>query len=265
MFVIDAHCHIYPEAIAQKAANATGAFYDGLPSTCSGKVEALLKTKIDHFLVQSVSTKPAQVGSINRFILEQVGKYPDKLTGLATLHPYSETLEEDISQMLSMDFHGLKLHPDIQHFPLDCPQAMTIFEACRDNNLPVLLHTGDKRYDYSNYNRLEPVLKAFPTLLVVGAHFGGYSMWEEAIPKLTGYDNYVVDCSSVFFTLSNEQIMDYTNAYGIDRVMFGSDYPMWNPDVDLDRFFTLPFSHKEQEKILSQNAIQYYKMEGVVR
>ena len=56
--IIDAHCHIYPDAIARKAAASTGNFYDGLPATCDGTLGTLLQegrqAGIDHFVVQSV-------------------------------------------------------------------------------------------------------------------------------------------------------------------------------------------------------------------
>ena len=69
----------------------------------------------------------------------------------------------------------MKLHPDIQAFALDDPRALKIFELCERENVPALLHTGDYRYDYSNPNRLLPVLKAYPSLTVIGAHLGGWS------------------------------------------------------------------------------------------
>ena len=40
------------------------------------------------------------------------------------------------------------------------------------------MHTGDYRYDNSNPNRVLPVLKAYPKLTLIGAHFGGWSVWE---------------------------------------------------------------------------------------
>lgn len=60
MKVFDAHCHIYPTKIAQKAAAATAAFYDNLGETYDGTVHTLFVqgAGIDRFLVQSVATKP---------------------------------------------------------------------------------------------------------------------------------------------------------------------------------------------------------------
>ena len=70
-FVLDAHCHIYPDAIAAKAAKAIGTF-SGQPSACGGTAEELVRVHneagIDFALVQSAATVPHQVESINAFI-----------------------------------------------------------------------------------------------------------------------------------------------------------------------------------------------------
>jgi len=40
--IIDSHCHIYPDKIAQKASDATGRFYE-LPASLDGKISTLLE------------------------------------------------------------------------------------------------------------------------------------------------------------------------------------------------------------------------------
>ena len=39
--IIDAHCHVYPDKIAQKASDSTSDFY-GMPSLYDGKISTLL-------------------------------------------------------------------------------------------------------------------------------------------------------------------------------------------------------------------------------
>ena len=255
--IIDAHCHIYPDAIARKAAASTGNFYDGLPATCDGTLGALLQegrqAGIDHFVVQSVATKPEQVHSINEFIAKEVAAFPQKLTGLGTLHPDSKDMAGDIAHALELGLKGIKLHPDIQRFALDDPRCMIIYASCQ-GKIPILLHTGDNRFDFSNPNRLLPVLRDFPGLTVIGAHFGGYSIWQEAASQLHGIPNLYVDCSSTMFALPDAEVVDLIRLYGADRVMFGTDYPMWSPVVELAHFQRLPLTQAERELILHKNA-----------
>lgn len=255
-FVIDSHCHIYPEKIVDKAVPATDRFYD-VTSFCRGTVDDLLvrgeSAGIDRFIVQSVATTPKQVKSINTFIADEVASHPDKLTGLGTLHPDSEDQEGDVEYLISLGLKGVKLHPDIQNFDIDDPRCIKIYELCR-NRLPILMHTGDNRYDHSNPNRLLPVLKEFPDLTVIGAHFGGWSIWEEASKVYCDMPNLFVDCSSSFYYLDREKAREIIYRYGVDKVMFATDYPMWDPEKELDFFLSLGFTKEENEKMLSENA-----------
>ena len=70
-FVIDSHCHIYPDKIAVAATGHTDKFYD-VTAKHDGRVSTLFglkeKSGVDHFIVQSVATTPKQVRSINEFI-----------------------------------------------------------------------------------------------------------------------------------------------------------------------------------------------------
>lgn len=255
-FVIDAHCHIYPPKIAARAVAGTDSFY-GAHSCCSGTVDNLLKEAqcgIDRFVVQSVATTPKQVGSINTFIAQAVGDSGGRFTGLGTLHPDSDSVEEDVENIVRLGLHGVKLHPDIQHFAIDDKKCYRIYELCEEKHLPLLMHTGDSRYNFSNPDHLLPVLQAFPALTVVGAHLGGWSVWDEAVKKLAGIDNLYVDCSSCFPFMEKEHARAILEAYGADRVLFGTDYPMWHAKEELDTLLDFGFSSESYRKILSQNA-----------
>jgi predicted TIM-barrel fold metal-dependent hydrolase len=203
--------------------------------------------------VFSVATKPAQTASINRFIADTVAASEGTMTGLGTLHPDSETLAADVEQILALGLKGVKLHPDIQGFKIDDYRCLKIYELC-EGRLPVLMHTGDHRYDLSNPNRLKPVLEIFRDLTVIGAHFGGWSIWEEATEELCRYENFYVDCSSSLYALSPETGKRLVRRYGAEKVLFGTDYPMWKPDEELSRLHALGLSPEEEEKILYQNA-----------
>jgi len=262
-FIIDAHCHIYPEKIAARAVAGTDKFYENhcKPSTGTGTVPNLLERGvadgIDRFIVQSVATTPKQVKSINEFIAAEVAAHSDRLTGLGTLHPDSEDIAGDIEHLIELGLRGVKLHPDIQAFKIDDYRCLKIYELC-EGRLPILMHTGDYRYDYSNPNRLIPVLEIYRDLTVIGAHMGGWSIWDDASRKLCDFPNLYVDCSSSFPFLEKEQAVEIMRRYGEDRVLFGTDYPMWTPGDELDYFFDLTLTEVEQRKILGENAARLF-------
>ena len=255
--VTDAHCHIYPEKIAARAVAGTDGFY-GINSCCKGTVSDLLEVGdaagVDRFVVQSVATTPHQVERINEFIAEAVAEGGGRFTGLGTLHPDSGDIEGDVRKLMELGLKGVKLHPDIQQFKIDDYRCLKIYEKCEEYGLPILMHTGDHRYDCSNPNRLLPVMEIYTGLTVVGAHLGGWSVWEEAAERLSGLPNLYVDCSSSLYALSSESALKIIRTYGADKVLFGTDYPMWKPEVELERFFAIGLTEEENEKILSLNA-----------
>lgn len=261
--VIDAHCHIYPDKIAEKAAAAIGAFYD-ISMRYDGRLTTLLQAEdaagIGRSLVFSVATKPTQTVAINQYIVETVARYEGRLLGLGTIHPDNTEAEAHVAYMLAHGLRGVKLHPDIQGTAVDDKRCMRIYAAC-EGRLPVLLHTGDSRYDFSNPERLLHVLDRFPALTVIGAHFGGYSVWQEAAKQLAGRPNLYVDCSSSLFAMSAEEGRRLVHAYGADRVLFGTDYPMWSPTEELERFDAMELTERESEQILHGNAEKLFGFE----
>lgn len=258
--IIDSHCHIYPDKIAQKASDATADFYE-LPPSMDGKISTLLEhgacAGIDHFIVQSVATTPKQVSSINNFIAASVAASGGRFTGLGTLHPDSEDMEADVNEIISLGLKGVKIHPDIQKIQLDDPRMLKMYELC-EGRLPMLIHTGDKRYDNSNPNRLLPILNKYKNLTVIGAHFGGWSIWEDAWRDYAGRENFYVDCSSSLYAIKPETARELIMAYGVKRVLFGTDYPLWTPESEIERFMQLDLTESEREDILYNNAAKLF-------
>lgn len=255
--VIDAHCHIYPPRIAAAAVRGTDRFYD-LHSVYNGTTEDLLTrgaaAGIDRFIVQSVATTPSQVKSINEFIAAEVNASDGKMIGLGTLHPDSRDMEGDIAHLRELGLRGVKLHPDIQEFKIDDYRCLKIYELCEREGLPILLHTGDSRFDYSNPNRLLPVMKIYTELTVIGAHLGGWSVWDEAVEKLAGLPNLYVDTCSCSAFMEPQKLRDIILTYGTDRVLFGTDYPMWPMEKEIAALLELGLSEEDNRKIFAENA-----------
>ena len=257
--IFDAHCHIYPEQIAPKAVEGISQFYENLPfDPYDGTTGTLLRigreAGITHFVIHSVATTPHQVSGINRFIASEAALSDGAFTGLGTLHPDSAHPEQDFSELVSLGLKGVKLHPDFQRFEADSAKAMRIYGLCAEAGLPVLVHTGDHRFHYSNPDRIVTILRAFPKLKFVGAHFGGWSVWDEAVRLLSGFDNIVVDTSSTFYALGRDRCRELIRSWGADRVMFGSDYPMWNAQPEIDCLLEMALTEDEYRRIFWDNA-----------
>lgn len=258
--VIDIHCHVYPAAIAEKAAAAVAAFYrvqrgDGV-ADLAGLPEVLARECVGTYnVIHSVATVPHQVADVNRFVASVAAK-DGRFLPFGTLHPDCgpEEMAQHIARIRDLGMKGIKLHPDMQGFALNSPACYAMVEACGGEFL-LLLHTGDVRYARSNPEQLAPLLERFPETIFIGAHMAGYTCWEHAGEALAGkYPNLYVDISSTLFALPPEQAVALVRAYGADRVLFGSDFPMWHPRTELERFLGLPLTRQEQEAILYDNA-----------
>lgn len=261
--IIDSHCHIYPDAIVARAVEAIEKFYDNRYKGFDGRVETLLENGaaagVGHYIVFSVATTPHQVHSINRFIAESVEKSRGVFTGLGTLHPFSERLREDFEQLLALGLKGVKLHPDFQKIAIDNSHCQEIYRLC-SGKIPVLLHTGDYRYDYSNPERMKRMLDMFPDCTFIGAHFGGWSVWDEASVKLSSYPNFYVDTSSSLSDISAEKAAELIKLYTPDRVLFGTDYPLGNSKNEIEMLRRAVEDEKALEKILYGNASKIFNI-----
>lgn len=262
--VINAHCHIYPEKIASKAVKGIRDFYD-LDMSLNGKLDDMIRdgssVGVTHYLVHSVATTPKQVSSINEFIAESVNAYPDLFTGFGTLHPDSEDIQGDFDYLIELGLKGVKLHPDFQQFAMDEERAFRIGEVVREGNVPMLVHCGDFRYNYSNPKQIKAFLEKFPEITFIGAHFAGWSMWEEATEKLSCYENLYVDLSSSLYALSPETALELIHAYGSDRVLWGTDYPMWEASSEMEYFDKIDLTENERHQILYDNAAKLLKLD----
>lgn len=253
--IADAHTHIFPQKIAEKAAHSIADFYK-VNAGDVGTVDILLENGrrlgISHYLVCSVATTPKQVPSINHFISENCRLHPEFI-GFGTIHPgmtETEMITEAV-RIKEKGLRGVKLHPDIQDFLLDDPHMFALYRMCeKELHLPILFHCGDARYDRSSPQRLAHVLDSFPELSVIGAHFGGYSQWEQAYAVLKDYTRLHMDTSSSLSFLSDEDAMRLIEGYGPERLMFGTDYPLWVMEKEIERFFSLPLTDTQRRQIL---------------
>lgn len=251
--IVDVHVHIFPEKIAAKAVAATGNYY-GIGMSRGGTVaearEGLKNAGIARAVVHSTATRPDQVEAVNDFIADACAKYAD-FVGFGTLHPYMEGLEREVERIRALGLKGVKVHADFQNFKIDELRVRHMYRALGD--LPLLMHMGDAKTENTTPERLANLIEMFPSLTVIGAHFGGYSVWDRAAKVLKGSGIYVDTSSSLMF-ISPGKTRELIDVFGADRCLFGSDFPMWDQAEELERFDRIPLSPDEREKILWKNA-----------
>ena len=250
MYFIDFHSHVYPDAIAPKAADSIREFYQLGDDAMDGKVQSLLengtKAGIEKFVILPVALRPSRTRHINDFILGEVAKQP-RFYGYGTIHAGMENICGEVEYIMEKGLRGLKMHPDSQVFPIDDPRLFPVYDMIEDK-LPILFHMGDHRFDYSHPARLRKVLDLFPKLRVIAAHFGGYSMYDTAAELLYDKDCFF-DVSSSLMFMEEGVAEKYINHYGAERFVYGSDFPMWDPVREMERFMQLKLTDSQREQI----------------
>ena len=255
--IFDAHCHIFPSKIAEKATNSIGSFYD-IPMQRVGSPEALLHEMdiagIRKALVCSTATRAGQVHAINRFIADAEAAAGGRFLGFGTLHQdlTDEEMQDEIESFAALGLHGVKLHPDFQSLPIDLPKMIPVYKELAKRKLPVLFHMGDDRYDFSAPERLARVCEEVPELRAMAAHLGGYRVWERA-DCLVPFENVVFDCSSTLGLVSDEAVLRQFDLLGADRILYGSDFPMWSPAGVIAKLRSLSLGRDVEELVFHGN------------
>ena len=271
MRIIDAHVHIFLPRIALAAVMATNAFYEGctnaeipvaatlghLPGTAEDLLPRMKKDGVDRSVVFSTATAPHQVEVVNNFIRDVCRENPE-LIGVGTMHPDYPDFEGELRRMKANGLFGVKLHPDIQRFRLDDERLMPLFELMSAEGLFLIAHTGDYRYDYSTPRRMANVAKRFPKLRCIAPYCGGWSEWADARECLNLPNVYIDTSSTLPFGAYQAAHLAFS-AFDPTHIFFGTDYPMWEPGEELERFFSLKLRERMQSMILGENFENFLK------
>jgi predicted TIM-barrel fold metal-dependent hydrolase len=255
MKMIDFHAHVYPDHLASRATRATCDFY-GLDTDQTGTVSQLLKkgraAGIDRFVLLPVAVNAQGVRRVNEFIVEEVRQHPE-FYGFGTVHPDMEDMVGEIDYIRASGLLGVKLHPDMQGIQTDDERLFPLYERLEEQGMPVFVHCGDEHRDFSHPRHLRRVIDRFPNLTVIAAHLGGWSKWDEAVEYLRDTDCYL-DISSCMMFLDAQTVVSYVRAFGAHRVLFGTDFPIWDAAGEVKNLLALPLTDDEKAHIFFRNA-----------
>ncbi len=263
--VIDVHTHVWPEKIAIRAADNIVNYY-GLARQGDGSIPGIFEGAKDfnniRFVISSATLKPdtehARVG--NDFIIN-TSKSDGRFIPLCSFHPFMSFDEAvaELERAKSLGAKGVKIHSDFQRFFIDDEKAVAIYKECARLNLPILFHVGDKNTDFSTPKRVRRVLELVPELSVIAAHMCGYGVWDEAKEYLIG-ENVFTDTSEALLGMSPRELYELISLHGVEKVMFGSDYPLWNTEFAFNQIEEIGLNEQEKDLIYSENAKRIFNL-----
>jgi len=148
---------------------------------------------------------------------------------------------------------------EIMKLAIDDESAIDTYKAIARRGLPVLFHMGDNRYDFSSPERLTNLLQRVPDLQVVAAHFGGWNIWPQSLAHPQP-ESVLYDTSSTLGMTDRDIVLRLIDKIGPDRLIFGTDFPMWSPKEELTRFLSLGLDESSRQKILYENFMKLLKL-----
>jgi len=253
--VFDSHTHIFSEHVVDRAMEALGERYGAAPvarATPKGLLGHMDESGVDKALVLGVATKPSQVHTINDWITS-LGE--PRLVPFGSLHPHADDIADEIERLLDLGVKGVKLQPHFQDYELDDPAVFRMFELIGDR-LIVLMHGGQEIIPIENLQptprRLLHLHETFPEVRFILAHLGGYLEWDGVEEMLVGRDLHL-DASYIFGICPDERIGKIMRDHGLEKIIWGSDFPWQTQCQGLEGMARLKLSDEERAGVLGGN------------
>ena len=274
--IIDFHTHIFPPAIRQNrdklflSEPAFKLLYQSPKSRLVGAAEllnAMDENGVDKSVIFGFPWKNTETFIMhNDFIMEMVQRYPDRFIGLGCFDPANNDAVAEAERCLNSGMSGigeLAFYQDgIDEVSLD--QLAPIMELCRNKNVQVLIHTNEPvghNYPGKTPNTMAQIyqlIKRFPDNKMVLAHWGGgiffFSIMKKEVKDIFKY--VYLDTAASPFIYDPEVYKIAIQLIGVDKILFGSAYPLLPPVRYIDEMEKAGLTKKQVEKICGKNAKQ---------
>ncbi len=285
--VIDAHIHTYPTPEIGLQAQQ-GAGLSGLAGTVEEYLELMAasnKTGIeaavmvnmtpvadmrDAFVGRGSTEEEASTKSIERLCRRnawtcEVSRKHPQLLPYVSLDPSmgEEELVAELTARVKEGARGVKLHPANQRYLPADRRLWPAYEEIQRLELPIISHSGfhldPNSPPYARPDNFREVLDHFPRLTLVLAHLG-QGFLEDSFEMAERYPGLCFDTSMAVAgsadppAISDEEAVTILRRIGVDRVLFGSDFPWGHPLRDARRIDRLPLTDDEKRLIFRENA-----------
>ncbi|MET7401017.1 amidohydrolase family protein [Dactylosporangium sp. NPDC005572] len=250
--IIDAHCHVWPDAIAARVLAGRPA---GLAARHDGTVAGLLRTLdgagIDMAVCLGVAAEARALARTNEFIgaLDRQRFIP-----FGTVHP-EVSVETNLASLQTNGIVGVKLHPLFQQLSFRDPRVVELMCALAEAGLPVLAHAGAGGSDADNERgapeALRSLLDRVPSLRLIACHFGGYHRLTEARQSIIGSTAFIeTSWPPELSGLDLAEARAMIGRHGARRVVFGSDWPMTDPAAEIAAVRALGLEPADEAAVL---------------
>jgi hypothetical protein len=274
LVAIDVHTHAWKSALRlgdapTESQQAMGNYFRYVPQhqTVPEMADMYRKLKMAFVVFTVDGEKGASRGLTNEEIAELAYQNADVAIPFASINPHRGADGVQMARRLIKDYkvRGFKFHPSVQEFYPNDRMAYPLYEAIAEARLPALFHTGQTgvgaqtpggggiRLKYSNPMLLDDVAADFPDMPIILAH-PSFPWQEEALSVATHKPQVYIDLSGWSPKYFPPILVQYANTLLKDKILFGSDYPVIDPERWMAEFAKLPIKPEVRPLILKQNA-----------
>jgi uncharacterized protein len=197
-------------------------------------------------------------------------RYPDRFSGLAGIDPTRgmEGLRELERAIKEYNFVGAHLYPHWFGLAPNHAKYYPYYAKCCELDISIMMQVGnclvynkDRRLPtVAHPIMLDQIAIDFPDLPLIGIHVG-WPWHNEMIAMAWKHPNIYIGLDAYAPKHWPPEIMHYANTFGQDKVIFGTDWPVVDPeravkDLDLHNFRPVPL-----RKILRDNTIKIFKLD----
>jgi predicted TIM-barrel fold metal-dependent hydrolase len=199
----------------------------------------------------------------------EVGRTHPELLPFVNLDPIlmdAVTVRQKVREAVVKGARGIVLLPGLHGFYGNDRRVWPIYEMAQSFQLPILTQSGDAgpqprdgRGHWGRPRYFGDVAVSFPKLRLILGHLGkGY---ESEIAVLTRrYPNVYTETSMRLSGLDEAgkwtpaEAVTWLRLIGIDRVLLGTKWPLFDSQRDIDTVRKLQLTSEEKRKILGENA-----------
>jgi predicted TIM-barrel fold metal-dependent hydrolase len=215
-------------------------------------LELMERRGIDVAIVSSTEAIVDDMVAGNARLAEDLVGRPN-LLGYLTLNPrYPELSAREMERYADgPGFAGFKIHTSYSGTAMGEPRMAALFERMAASPRPLLIHT----WGAAAVRALAELAARHPRLPIIVAHAGG-DAWREAISAAQEQPNMWLDFA--MSTPERTRIERAVEALGAERVLFGSDATLFDPQYMLSCFAEAEIADEDRRRIMGQNAIQLF-------
>ncbi len=202
----------------------------------------------------------------NDYTIEAIKKYGDKLIGYMCISPAKKGLEAEIDRCISSGLRGIgEIFPDGQQLEIDNINSTKEFAGLAvERALPIMIHANEPvGHYYCGKTETTPVKIAkfcenHPEVKVIFAHWGGGLLFYELMPEMKKVlKNAYYDIAASPFLYSKNIYKTAKEAGVLDKILFGSDYPLIKPKRYLKEISESGLNDEDIKKIIMENAVMF--------